>query len=425
MCGLPMQTAPLPTNETERVQALHSLELNDQSEERFDRVTRLAAEIFKAPIAFVSFIERDRQWFKSRIGLPVVETPREVSFCAHAILDDETMVIPDTHHDPRFADNPLVTGNPFVRSYMGHPLRAPDGEKIGTLCIADHEPRNFTPELAGMLRRLAALVEQELRMGNLIAAQGRLLVTQEALLKTRQRLQEELAAAANYVLSLIPPPLTEPVTIDWRFLPSEELGGDCLGYHFLGENKIAVYVLDICGHGVGAALLSVVLLDLLRSRSLPGVDFSDPAAVLTALNREFPVSRHGRFLTIWYGVLDLDAPELTFSTAGHPPAVLIGSDGETGLLSTNGIATGCMVSAAYENMRRPLRTGDTLFIYSDGAYELRREGRITVSFGDLAVIFERATHRLNPLDEILTELRRRGESERFVDDVSLLAIKLH
>ena len=97
-----MQTAPLPSNETERVQALHSLELNDRSEDRFDRVTRLAAEIFKAPIAFVSFIERDRQWFKSRIGLPIVETPRDVSFCAHAILDDETMVIPDTLRDPRF-----------------------------------------------------------------------------------------------------------------------------------------------------------------------------------------------------------------------------------------------------------------------------------------------------------------------------------
>ena len=121
-----------------------------------------------------------------------------------------------------------------------------------------------------MLRRLAILVEQELRMGNLIAAQGKLLVTQEVLLKTQERLHEELAAAANYVRSLIPPPLTEPVTLDWRYVPSDELGGDCLGYHFLGDNKIAVYVLDICGHGVGAALLSVVLLDVLRSRSLTG-----------------------------------------------------------------------------------------------------------------------------------------------------------
>jgi sigma-B regulation protein RsbU (phosphoserine phosphatase) len=420
-----MQTAPLPSNESERLQALRSLDLDDQSEERFDRVTRLAAEIFKAPIAFVSFIERDRQWFKSRIGLPVVETPRDVSFCAHAILGEDTLVIPDTHKDARFADNPLVTGNPFVRSYMGQPLRAPDGEKIGTLCIADHEPRNFTPELAGILRRLATLVEQELRMGNLIAAQGRLLVTQEVLLKTRERLHEELAAAANYVRALIPPPLTEPVTLDWRYVPSDELGGDCIGYHFLDENKLAIYVLDVSGHGVGAALLSVVLLDALRSCSLAGVDFSDPAAVLAALNREFPVSRHGRFLTIWYGVLDLEAAELSFSTAGHPPAVMVRREGGSLLLSTNGIVSGCREAATYENMRCPLRTGDSLFIYSDGAYELGSEPRTTMAFGDLAAVFERATHGANPLDEVLAELKLRGKSEGFADDVSLLAIKMH
>jgi sigma-B regulation protein RsbU (phosphoserine phosphatase) len=411
-----MQTAPLPSNESERLQALRSLHLDDQSEERFDRVTRLAAEIFKAPIAFVSFIERDRQWYKSRIGLPVVEIPRDVSFCAHAILGEDTLVIPDTHEGSSLADNPLVTGNPFMRSYMGQPLRAPDGEKIGTLCIADHEPRNFTPELAGVLHRLAALVEQELRMGDLIAAQGRLLATQEALLKTQERLHEELAAAANYVRSLIPPPLTEPVTLDWRYLPSEELGGDCLGYHFLGENKLAVYVLDVSGHGVAAALLSVVLLDAALAFATESI--SDPAAVLAALNREFPVSRHGRFLTIWYGVLDLDATALTFSTAGHPPAVLIRREGEPLLLSTNGIVTGCDEAATYESVRCPLRTGDTLFIYSDGAYELGREPRTTVSFGDLAVVFERATHGANPLDEILTELKRRGESKGFADDVA-------
>ena len=176
---------------------------------------------------------------------------------------------------------------------------------------------------------------------------------------------------------------------------------------------------------MGAALLSVVLLDVLRSRSLPGVDFSDPAAVLAAFNSQFSVSRHGRFLTIWYGVLDLDAAELSFSTAGHPPAVLIRREAETRLLSTNGIVTGCTVGAVYENIRCALRTGDTLFIYSDGAYELRGGARTTISFGDLASIFERATHGANPLDEILTELKRRGESERFKDDVSLLAIKMH
>ena len=101
--------------------------------------------------------------------------------------------------------------------------------------------------------------------------------------------------------------------------------------------------------------------------------------MLAAFNREFPVSRHGRFLTIWYGVLDLDATALTFVPAGHPPAVLIRREGESRLLSTNGIVTGCKEGATYENMRCPLRTGDTLFIYSDGAYELGNEPRTTVS----------------------------------------------
>src|SRR4029077_651017 len=157
-----MQTAPLPSNESERLQALRSLHLDDQSEERFDRVTRLVAEIFKAPIAFCSFIYRDRRWYNSRIGLPIVETPRDVSFCAHAVLGEDTLVIPDTHEDPRFADNLLGTGNSFMRYDMCQPLRPPDVDNIGPLCIADHEPRNFTPELAGVLHRLAALVEQEL-----------------------------------------------------------------------------------------------------------------------------------------------------------------------------------------------------------------------------------------------------------------------
>ena len=419
-----MQIAPFPPNEEERLSALHSLRLQDRAEERFDRVTRLAAELFHVPMAFVSFIDRDRQFFKAKVGLPVEETPRHISFCAHAILGEETMIIPDAHRDARFADNPLVTGDPFLRSYMGQPLRAPGGEKIGTLCIADREARNFSPEQAQLLSRLAGLIEQELQMSDLIDAQAELLTTQEELLKTQQRLQDELTAAAKYVRSLIPPPLDALVSIDWRYLPSEELGGDCLGYHFLGPNRIALYVLDICGHGVGAALLSVVLLDVLRSRALPGVDFADPAAVLGALNREFPLKRHGRFFTIWYGVLDSQARELTFSTAGHPPGILISPEEQPRMLSTNGIATGCLESATYKNVRHPLQAGATLYLYSDGAYELRGADPTTLTLNELAALFANATNKTNPLDEILAELERRGGSERFADDVSLMAIKL-
>ncbi len=412
-----------PPNEDARLAALRALKLPARSEERFDQVTQLAAEIFQVPMAFVSFIEEDRQWFKSSVGLGVTETPRELSFCAHAILGEEALVVPDAQKDPRFADNPLVTGDPFLRAYMGRPLRLPGGEKVGTLCIADRVVRDFSPAQAQILSRLAGVVEQELRMGEVIDTQAELLETQGALLKAQKRLSDELAEAAKYVRSLIPPPCAQPVAIDWRYLPSEQLGGDSLGYHFLEEEKVALYVLDICGHGVGAALLSVVLLDVLRSRALPGVDFSDPAAVLEALNREFPFQRHGRFFTIWYGVLDLGRRQLTFSTAGHPPAVLVGSGGEISLLSTRGMATGCMIDARYENRISQLQPNDSLYVYSDGAYELRNAEEM-LSVDDLALIFKDASPAVNPLDEVLKELRRRGGSETFADDVSLLAVKM-
>ncbi len=412
-----MQRPAFPPNENARLDALRALRLSERAEERFDRVTQLAAEIFQVPMAFVSLVDRERQWFKSTVGLEVHETPRELSFCAHAILGEQVLVVPDAHQDPRFADNPLVTGDPFLRAYMGRPLRLPGGEKVGTLCIADRVVREFSPAQERILSRLAEVIEQELRMGELID-------TQAELLKAQKRLSDELAEAAKYVRSLIPPPCAEPVAIDWRYLPSEQLGGDCLGYHFLGETKVALYVLDICGHGVGAALLSVVLLDVLRSRALPGVDFADPAEVLEALNREFPFQRHGRFFTIWYGVLDIEKRELTFSTAGHPPAILVGEDGGIRLLSTNGMATGCKEDATYENIRCPLRRDDSLYVYSDGAYELRSATEEMLSVDELAQLFQRATSAAHPLEEVLAELKRRRGSETFVDDVSLLAVKM-
>ncbi|HEX8311051.1 MAG TPA: SpoIIE family protein phosphatase [Chthoniobacteraceae bacterium] len=419
-----MQPAPLPFDENERIAALRSLKVADQSEERFDRVTRLAVEIFQVPIAFVSLIDRDRQWFKSKVGLSVCETARDISFCAHAILGDDTLLVPDTLLDPRFADNPLVTGEPHLRFYMGQPLRAAGGEKIGTLCIADHQPRDFSPGQTGVLPRLAALVEQELRMGDLIDAQVKLLTTQTELLATQERLQEELHAAATYLCSLLPTPIREPLAVDWRYLPSEELGGDCLGYHFLSETRIAVYVLDVCGHGVGAALLAVVLLNVLRSRGLNGVDFGDPAAVLTGLNREFPMENHGRFFTIWYGVVDLQTRQLTYSNAGHPPAILIDANDVAHQLWSRGIATGCVAETTYANASRVLMAGDVLYLYSDGLYELGGVTRRTLSLLDLEDLFRRATKVERPLDDVLLELQQLNGSGHFPDDVSVLELRL-
>ena len=154
---------PKPTSdEPVRLAALQALKVLDTpAEERFDRVTRLARRMFGVPIALVSLVDENRQWFKSRQGLDATETPREISFCGHAIHGTDVMVVPDTEHDQRFADNPLVADDPRIRFYAGYPLSAPDGSKIGTVCIIDREPRQLGEHDLQLLRDLGQMVEQE------------------------------------------------------------------------------------------------------------------------------------------------------------------------------------------------------------------------------------------------------------------------
>jgi diguanylate cyclase (GGDEF)-like protein len=153
----------VPQDETQRLRALHGLSILDTPpEERFDRFTRLARRLFGVPIALVSLVDSERQWFKSRQGLEATETPREISFCGHAILGTRALVVPDALEDERFADNPLVTGAPHIRFYAGHPIAAPDGHKLGTVCLIDREPRDLASDELELLRDLARMVEDEI-----------------------------------------------------------------------------------------------------------------------------------------------------------------------------------------------------------------------------------------------------------------------
>ena len=151
-----------PKNEECRLASLHSLRILDtEPEERFDRITRLAKKLFNVPIALVSLVDEERQWFKSSVGLDAKETSREVSFCGHAIHHSKTFVIEDTLQDERFFDNPLVINAPNIRFYAGQPIRSPSGENIGTLCIIDTKPRILTDDDIASLTDLAALVTDE------------------------------------------------------------------------------------------------------------------------------------------------------------------------------------------------------------------------------------------------------------------------
>ncbi|MBV9656948.1 MAG: response regulator [Verrucomicrobia bacterium] len=186
-----MISPPIPPNETERLAALRRLAIVGSSkEERFDRITRLAAQIFGAPIALISLVEETEQWFKSQVGLSVRSTPREVSFCAHALNSPNSLVVPDAEADPRFCQNPLVTDDPFVRFYAGHPLTTSEGHRLGTLCILDRKPRRLDAHQLATLRDLASMAQDELLNTDLNATISRLMQREEALHETERQYRD-------------------------------------------------------------------------------------------------------------------------------------------------------------------------------------------------------------------------------------------
>jgi len=162
-----LQSAPIPENESQRLERLNLYRILDTPpEDAFDRITRIVAETIGVPIALVSLVDLERQWFKSKYGLDASETPREIAFCAHAILGNETFVVEDASKDTRFSDNPLVASDPSIRFYAGAPLRTADGFNLGTLCAIDQRPRKLSTSHRKLLEDLACLAvdEMELRL---------------------------------------------------------------------------------------------------------------------------------------------------------------------------------------------------------------------------------------------------------------------
>lgn len=158
-------TAPVPTKEAKRLKVLWQYDILDTvPEEVFDDLTELAARICEAPIALISLVDEDRQWFKSKVGVTLTETSRDISFCAHAVKQQDLFIIPDASKDPRFAANPLVISEPKIRFYAGAPLIAPDGYALGTLCVIDKVPRELRIEQKQALRVLARHVMTQLEL---------------------------------------------------------------------------------------------------------------------------------------------------------------------------------------------------------------------------------------------------------------------
>jgi sigma-B regulation protein RsbU (phosphoserine phosphatase) len=414
-----------PVREAERLEDLRSLKLLDTHPEyRFDRITRLTAEFFQIPTAYIAFIDSHRQWLKSRVGLCHTETARDMSFCQYTIHRNEPFIIPDTRLHPVGRRHPLVVGEPYVRFYAGVPLAGPRGQKIGTFCLVDTVPREFDDEDVTALLAFASLVEREINLGEIIETQNELLATRQQLVETQEKLNREFSDAAKYVRLMLPPPLSGEEIIDWQFHPSTHLGGDGLGYRRINDDQLAFYVLDVTGHGLGSALLAVTALELLRN-PVAQVDFSSPAAVIDRLHRTFQMKDHaGKFFSAWYGVYSRSARSVTYANAGHPPALLLTR--RQGALHLSKTVPGASVLGILPEIHAPETTiefspASELYLFTDGLYELPDPKGGRGSYDEFLAYLEEQVHGGKPAwDAILDWLDRARQRRIMDDDVTLL-----
>lgn len=245
--------------------------------------------------------------------------------------------------------------------------------------------------------------------------------------KQKQLLEAELGEAADYVRSLLPPQLKEPLIINSRFIPSLRLGGDCFDYYWLDPDYLAIYLLDTAGHGLGATLPSISVLNMLRSRALDGINYYQPTDVLRALNNTFQMTpQNSKYFTIWYGVYNRVNRQLIYSNAGHPPAVLLSETPtlQVTKLETPSIPIGMFPDTNYKDKFFQIPESSTLYIFSDGAYELHLADGSIWQIDDFIDLLK-TEHILGDcdLDNILHQLSQINSKDSFDDDLSILQIR--
>jgi phosphoserine phosphatase RsbU/P len=242
-------------------------------------------------------------------------------------------------------------------------------------------------------------------------------------------LENEFHEAAEYVRSLLPKPLSGSVVIDSRFVPSQHLGGDCFDYYWLDPDYLAIYLLDVSGHGLGAALPSISVLNMLRSQSMDGVNFYQPSHVLTALNEAFQMdSQNDKYFTIWYGVYNQAKRQLIYSSAGHPPAILLNHTTQQSLqstqLRTTGMPIGMLPDTRFVDQRCDIDPSSVLYVFSDGVYEIFRDNNEVWGFDAFINLLmdEQAEIDQLGLDYILNHVKALNKKVILDDDLSLLRI---
>ncbi|MGD1901062.1 MAG: PP2C family protein-serine/threonine phosphatase [Geitlerinemataceae cyanobacterium] len=256
-------------------------------------------------------------------------------------------------------------------------------------------------------------------------------------LQTRQ-LREELSEASGYVKTLLPPPFAyERLSVETCFIPSAQLGGDCYDFQWLDDDRLAIYLLDASGHGVGAALLSVSVFNLLHARLLPDSDFFSPDTILKALNDAFQSKTqtsenttnsffHEKYFTIWYGVYDVKTRQLTYAGAGHPPAQLVTSTGgktEVRALGAPSLPIGLFPDADYQSESVEVAPNSALYVFSDGIYDFLTDDEVAWGLDAFCKLLATDPACRRSLDDIVKSARQQNRERAFNDDLSLMRVR--
>jgi sigma-B regulation protein RsbU (phosphoserine phosphatase) len=244
-----------------------------------------------------------------------------------------------------------------------------------------------------------------------------------------RELSRQLSDAKGYVKTVLPRPITSgTLRTDWRFIPSASLAGDSFGYHWIDEDHFAIYLLDVSGHGWGAALLSVSVINVLRSHALPDADFHKPDQVLFALNNTFPAEKHhDMFFTIWYGVYDRTDHKLVYASGGHPPALLFsGCDSkqfQIEQLRTPNFIMGGREGVSYQKKVQEIRRPSRLYVFTDGVYDITRTDGSIWGFNGLLEFSAQAFNADHSnLDCLLGYAQELAQKEEFEDDFTILEV---
>ncbi len=244
-----------------------------------------------------------------------------------------------------------------------------------------------------------------------------------------KRLNNEISDAAGYVKAVLPKAIISGTLLtDWRFIPSASLGGDSFGYHWIDDNHFAVYLLDVSGHGWGAALLSVSVINVLRSHALPETDFCDPRQVLSSLNKAFPGGQHNdMFFTVWYGVYNISSEKLVYSSGGHPPALLFSRSDSNQIrmdqLRTPNFILGGKQDVGYQSKIQEISRPARLYVFSDGVFDItKKDGSIWGLNDFIGFSLQSFNTDQSNLDILLSYTQELAQKNEFDDDFTILEI---